>query len=302
MSDNKRSDTLNTTKPSYTAWLLIVILALIWGSSFILMKRGLESFTAPQVAALRMLIAALCLLPFLLRQLKELPIKKIPILIAAGWLGNGIPAFLFTEAETVISSALAGVLNALTPLFTLIIGVLVFKTEFKWSKTLGVLVGLVGAVVLMLLGADGKLNLNNASYGLYIVVATVCYGLNVNIIRQKLSGLNSMLISSAALFTVGLGCGIYLFNTDFVHRMSTVPYAWNSLLYVAILGIFGTAISLVLFNRLIKISGVLFAASCTYFIPIVAVGWGVLDGEVLGVVHLLGLGLILVGVYMVNKK
>ena len=159
--------------PTATSWFLLVLLSLIWGSSFVLMKKGMETYTAPQVAALRMLIAGICLFPLVLRSLKSDFKGKLKYLLLAGALGNGIPAFLFTTAETGISSALAGMLNALTPLFTMAVGVSLFATKLKRNSLIGVIIGLAGAV--MLVNAQtGNGGQSNALFALLVVLATVC--------------------------------------------------------------------------------------------------------------------------------
>jgi len=277
-------------------------LSLIWGSSFILMKRGLEDFPSDQVAAIRMAISFLCLFPFVMLQSKQIKSYQWKYIFATGLLGNGIPAFLFTAAQTHIPSFIAGMLNSLTPLFTMAIGYFIFKTEVTANKILGVILGLVGTVSLILASSGGPIG-SVSWYPLLIVIACICYGMSVNIIRNKLQEVASIHISGFALLIVGPPTGIYLFlATDFTQRLATNPHAWVSLGYVFILAVFGTAISIVIFNRLIKSSGALFASSVTYLIPIVAMLWGLVDGEKPGLFHLAAMGAILGGVYLINLK
>lgn len=282
-------------------WTILLVLALIWGSSFILMKRGLEAFTSAQVAALRMFIAFLFIIPFIFRHVRQEHIKHWKGFLATGMLGNFIPAFLFTKAETGISSALTGMLNSLTPLFTLILGVVMFNAKTKWLNVMGILIGFAGAVGLLTVDKPENIN-NNAIFGIYVVIATICYGLSVNIIKKWLGGVNSITITVWALLMCGPPAGIYLFTTDFLDRLSTHPLAWPSLGYVCILAIFGTALSVMIFNVLIKMTNALFASSVTYLIPIVAMGWGFIEGEPLELLHFAWIGLILLGVWLVNKK
>jgi drug/metabolite transporter (DMT)-like permease len=286
---------------STVKWIFMAVLALIWGSSFILMKRGLEEFTPPQVASIRMVAAFLCLLPFIIRHTGKIEPGQWKFIFATGLLGNGIPAFLFTIAQTAVPSFMAGMLNSLTPLFTLIIGYFIFHSEVSFSKVVGVALGLGGAVGLILMNSGGT-QANVSWYPLLIVLATVLYGCSVNIIRHKLHNVESVLISGFALCIVGPPCAIYLFTTDFTDRLSNHPAAYASFGYALLLGIFGTAISIVLFNKLIKISGALFASSVTYLIPIVAMLWGITDNELLSLWHLFALGAILSGVYLINLK
>lgn len=293
---------MNQRNPDSVKWLLMAALAVIWGSSFILMKRGLTVFQPGQVASIRMFASFLCLLPFVARRMGELNGKQWAFVAASGLLGNGIPAFLFATAQQQVPSAMAGMLNSLTPVFTLLIGYLVFKTEVSFAKVLGVLVGLSGAVSLIWF-SNGS-HWSGASWmALLIVAATVMYACSVNIIRHKLASVDSILLSGFALFVVGPPTGIYLFfSTGFMETMTTQPGAWEALGYVLILGVFGTAISLVLFNKLIKISGAIFASSVTYLIPLVALSWGFIDGEPVRWYHVISLAAILFGVYLINFR
>lgn len=282
-------------------WALMIALGLIWGSSFILMKRGLVDFSASQVAAIRMFASFLFLLPFVITRIREIKDHQWKFIFATGLLGNGIPAYLFAYAQTVIPSFMAGLLNSLTPVFTLAFGYFIFQTEVTFSRVAGVLLGLGGAVGLILSGSSG-LSVQVSWYPLLIVAATVCYALSVNTIRHRLHEVDSVLISGIALWIVGPPSGIYLFTTDFTEIISRNPHALVSLTYVLLLALFGTAISIVLFNRLIKISGALFASSVTYLIPIVALLWGLADRESIRPVHLLAMAAILGGVYLINLK
>ena len=219
-----------------------------------------------------------------------------------GVLGNLIPAFLFTKAETGISSSLTGMLNSLTPVFTLFLGVVLFKTKTKWVNALGIFIGFAGAIGLLTVGKSSDLG-NNMLFGLFVVVATVCYGLSVNIIKVELDNVKPIAATVWAMTFIGPMAGIYLFGcTDFVVKFNTQPGAYVSLGYVSLLAIFGTAISVIIFNMLIRNTTALFASSVTYLIPIVAMGWGFLDGENLQVLHFLWIAIILAGVFLVNKK
>ncbi len=288
-------------------WIIFVALALTWGSSFILMKRGLDTFKSDQVAAIRIFVAFIFLLPIAYRHINKQLFPLIPAFAGMGVFGNLLPAFLFTKAETMISSALTGMLNSLTPVFALVLGLFIFKQRVKTLQILGVLVGLAGAIGLLSLGKDsvtkGSDSMNQIlSGGGLVVIATFFYGLSVNIIKAKLNGVNSITATVFALCIIGPVAGIYLFTTDFITRMQTMPLAWQSFGYVCILAIFGTALSVIVFNTLIKEAGTLFASSVTYLIPVVAMGWGAFDGEVISILHFLFIIVILSGVWLVNKK
>ncbi|MSP70325.1 MAG: DMT family transporter [Bacteroidetes bacterium] len=283
-------------------WIIFVSLALTWGSSFILMKRGLDSFSSYQVAALRIFIAFLFLLPLAFRHIKKIHFKYLPAFIAMGVFGNLIPAFLFTQAETLISSALTGMLNSVTPVFALIIGLIMLKEKVKLLQIVGLATGIIGAIGLLSLGKNSESSGNIYLGGAMVLLATFFYGLSVNIIKAKLGNVSAVTATIFALCIVGPFAGIYLFTTDFIEVMQTKPLAFDSLKYVCILAIFGTSLSLIVFNILIKEAGTLFASSVTYFIPIVAMLWGALDGEAITVAHSIFIVVILAGVWLVNKK
>lgn len=280
--------------------LAILLLAFIWGSSFILMKKGLVAYSSSEVAALRMVIAFLCFLPFILYNIKKVDKKYWKYLIIVGLFGNGIPAFLFTKAETGISSSLAGMLNSLVPLFTITLGVLFFKVPTNKLKFIGVFIGLIGAVMLIT-GNGFNIGESETSYSFYVIAATLCYAISVNTIKKYLQEVNSIVVSSFAFLFIGPPLLIYLFTTDFVYTTFNNPEATTALSYIFILSLFGTAFSLIIFNMLVKQTSALFASTVTYLIPVFAIMWGIFDGELINLIQVLGIVVILVGIYFVNK-
>jgi drug/metabolite transporter (DMT)-like permease len=284
------------------AYLLIVILAVIWGSSFILIKRGLIVYSPVQVGALRIFVSFLCLLPFIINRFRSIEPSRWKFLAITGLFGNGIPSVLFPLAETRISSALAGILNSLTPVFTLIVGMIWFGMKAGPGRLWGLFLGLLGAV-LLISGQPGGIRLDGpVVYALYVVLACMCYALSVNVLRNKLSTVDSLRTTGFALMFAGVPMGVILFSGDFIRRTSTHPQALYSMSCIILLGLFSTAISTVLFNRLIKMSNALAASSVTYLIPIVATLWGVLDGEIFHWYDIAGLAGIVFGVYLVNRS
>jgi len=281
------------------SYFLISILALIWGSSFILMKRGLVAYSPVQIGCIRMAVSFLAMTPFIIVSYKKVKVSHWKFLAAAGILGNGIPSMLFPLAQTHVSSALAGMINSLTPLFTYVVGISIFSMQPTKNRMFGLLVGFAGAIMLVA-GRNGG-GQNDYLFSLFIVAATICYAFSVNILRYKLSGLDPITTTSFTLMFVGIPMGSFLFSTDFISR-TEMPGSGFALWCIILLGLFGTAISTVIFNRLIKASGALFASSVTYLIPIVATVWGVFDNEKLGLLHVFGLTAILAGVYLINKK
>ncbi|MAO72297.1 MAG: EamA family transporter [Flavobacteriales bacterium] len=283
----------------YKNYFILLILSVIWGSSFILMKRGLEEYTDMQVAALRIFIAFISLVPFLYTALKKLKKKHTIPLFITGVIGNGVPAFLFTKAQTTLESSFVGMLNSLTPIFTLFLGIYFFKIKPSTLNIAGVLLGFLGAILLYF---SEMSNLHTINFSvLLVVVACLFYGVSVNVIRKYLAEMNPIDISAMAFLYVGPFAGYYVFSTDFVEIAST-KNGLSSLGYVTILAILGTSFSVVLFNKLIKDTSAIFAASVTYLIPIVAILWGVLENEPIKYEHYIGVCIILCGVYLVNKK
>jgi len=288
------------TGTTLRSWFILFVLVLVWGSSFILMKRGLEHYSAGQLALLRISFACLFLLPFAIRSIKKVNQKKLWYIALVGIIGNGIPAFLFAKAQTGIDSSLAGILNSLTPLFTLMIGMLFFSFKAGWINILGVFIGLAGTVGLMSVSGNQTLEFN-FSYGLFIIIATLMYAINLNIIKKYLNDTDAVTITSFAFLIIGVPFMLYLlFATDFITVLTSNPGAIEGLGYIAILGVVGSGIAVILYNYLIKTGGVLFAASITYMIPVVAVLWGVADGEAFELVYLVWIALILMGVFLVN--
>ena len=282
--------------------ILLIALALIWGSSFILMKNALKVYSASQVATMRMFFSFLFLLPLTIRNFHKVPVKFLLLITLVGLLGNGLPAILFANAQTKLSSSTAGVLNSLTPLFTLIIAVAFFKQHFSSTKITGIVIGMIGAIVLIVFKANGSIE-TNYQYGSYIFFATLCYAWSVNLIKNYLHELPAIAISSMALVFIGPAYGYYLFaHTDFIYTTMHDAGAGQALGFILLLALFGTAISLVLFNKLVQITTPVYAASVTYLIPIVALFWGFIDGEPISYIQLIGLVGILVGVYLANKN
>lgn len=284
------------------SWTIIFALVLTWGSSFILIKRGLEHFSATEVGALRVVITFLSLLPFAIRAIPKVSKKDFVWLGTSGIVGSLIPAFLFSIAQTGIDSATAGLLNSLTPLFTLVIGYLLFGLSTGPRNILGVIVGLIGAIGLINVSGGNAFGFN-LKYASLIILATIFYAINVNLIKAKLKHISSLNITSLTFFVAGLVAVVILTGTtDALPKLIHEPGALTGLFYIAILAMVGTAGAMIAFNYLIKISSPIFASSVTYLIPLVARAWGFSDGEYFSVWHLVWTMMILGGVILVNSK
>ena len=282
-------------------WVVVLFLAFIWGSSFILMKKGLTEFSSEQVANIRIVISFLLLLPMAFQNFRQVRKKDWKFLAVVGFCGTGLPAFLFAIAQSKINSSLAGMLNSLVPFFTLILGVTVFGITFKRHRIYGVFIGLIGALGLLGLGFDGSFN-GDWRYSLLVVLATICYAISVNVIKIHLGHIKSVAITAISIAMIGPIAVIYLLTTDFISRLSFDSEVILALSAILCLGIFGTAMAVVIFNMLIKRVSPLFAASVTYLIPIFAIMWGFFDDENITALQLISIGVILTGVYLVNKK
>lgn len=283
------------------AWLFLISVALIWGTSFILIKKSLIVFSPGELGALRITMAFLSLAPVAIRNLPKLSKSKLPVLFILGINGSFIPAFLFAIAQTKLDSSITGVINAITPIFVVIIGLMFFQQKVKLINTIGIIIGFLGTIVL-LLGAS-RFNLSGINYyAFYVVLATVMYGTNVNLIKRYTPDIRALDITAISLFLTSPFCLIYLFGyTGFVLKINETGF-WEAFSYVTILGVVGTAGALILFNRLIQISSPLFASSVTYLIPLVAIIWGVMDGEKINVYQFMGMGIVLGGVWLANRK
>jgi drug/metabolite transporter (DMT)-like permease len=283
------------------AWGILAGLALVWGSSFILIKRGLEVFSSQEVGALRLSITFLALSPFAIKRISKLKKEEWKYLVFLS-IGSALPAFLFAKAQTGIDSSLAGILNSLTPLFTMIIGLSFFSLKTKWFNIAGVLIGLAGAIGLISISGGRSFEFN-FQYAIYIIIATICYATNVNLVKYKLKETDAFTITIFSFFITGLPVLLYLFvYTDFMRKMITEPTALEGLGYISILAVIGTGLALLVFNRLVKIASPVFASSVTYLIPIVAISWGAIDGEKMPIISFLWMAVILLGIFLVNKK
>jgi len=280
-------------------WLLFLALSIIWGSSFILMKHSKEELSAPQIAALRIFTAGVIFLPLAVFHIAKIPRKKILIIILSGVTGNLLPAFLFASAiARNIDSSLAAILNSLTPIFVVLIALVIFRDKIKTQKIIGVLIGFAGLTLLFLLWKG--VSFENFKYALLILLATVLYGVNVNVVGHFLKEIPSLYIATISLSFMIIPTTWVLWQENFLQlsfNESTVQWA---IVEAAILGIVGSAIASALFYILIKRAGGVFASLVTYGVPFIGILWGILDGEKITIKQVACLGIILFGVYLAN--
>jgi drug/metabolite transporter (DMT)-like permease len=288
-----------TVNKTVLTWGLLILLSIFWGTSFLLMKKALLVFEPLQVGSLRIFIAGLTLMPIALMNIKKMPREKLPYIFTSGLLGYLIPALLFSIAGSKLSSSLSGALNSVTPLFVLIIGVMFFSQKIKTLQVIGLLVALVGSLLLIFSGGKG-ISFDNP-YSLLIFAATICYGVNVNIMGKHFNGINSIHLAAWTLGTVTIISGLIALFTGVLNTIHH-PDFWLAFGELFLLGAVNSAMMSILFNRLMQLSSPVFASSVTYLIPIVATFVGVIDGESITSLHYIGVAITLIGVYLVNKK
>jgi drug/metabolite transporter (DMT)-like permease len=282
-------------------WLVFIILCFIWGSSFILMKYSQVELKASQIASLRIFSAGAVFIPFAIVHLRKIPKSKLGLVLLTGVFGNLLPAFLFAIAISKnIDSSLAGILNSLTPICVVIIAILFFKDRIQKRKILGVLVGFAGLVLLTI--TSGNISLANFGYSLLIVLGTLSYGININLVGHYLKNIHPVQIATVSIAFMTIPTAFILWQQDFFQ----LDFSNHNLLWpivaAVMLGIAGSAIATALFYILVQRAGGLFASLVTYGIPFVALFWGFMYGEKITVIEIFCLGIILLGVYLANKK
>ncbi|WP_298782151.1 DMT family transporter [uncultured Polaribacter sp.] len=282
-------------------WLYLILLSLVWGSSFILMKKALIGLTPIQLGALRVLIASLFLLIIGFKSLKEIKRRHYKYIVSTALLGTFIPVFLFAYAVSGIDSSITSILNSLTPFNTFIVGALAFGFTFKKKQLLGIFIGLIGTVLLILKGADLNPN-QNYWFSILVITASIGYAFNVNIVKKHLSDISALSIVAGNFLILIIPSLLVLLSTDFFVSFEFSESKLTALAYISILAIFGTGIAKIFYNKMVHLASPIFASSVTYLIPIVAVFWGILDGEKLSFIQLIAGAVILIGVYLVNKE
>lgn len=283
-------------------WVFLVLLAIIWGSSFILIKKGLGGLTAYQLGSLRILFTAVFLLLIGFKSLNKIKRIHVKPIVASAFLGTFFPVYFFALAETEIDSAIASILNSFTPINTLVFGYFFFNMLFNKHQLLGVSLGFLGTFALIISGAATNPE-QNYLFSLFVIMASICYAFNVNIIKVYLQNLSAISIVTASFLILILPALVILIASGFFTK--AVMYdslVQESMLYIVVLAVFGTGIAKVVFNRLVQISTPIFSSSVTYLIPVVALIWGVLDGETINAIQLIASGIILLGVFLANRK
>lgn len=281
-------------------WVLLTILSLIWGSSFILIKKGLIGLRPIQLGSLRILFASFFLILIGFKSVLKISLEQWKYIALSALFGTFIPAYLFAIAQTEIDSSVSSILNSLTPLNTVLLGSLAFGIQFKKNQIFGVIIGLIGSALLIFNGAINHPE-QNYYYAFLVLIASMCYATNVNLIKKHLSGIAPLSITTGNFLVLLTPAAVILYFTGFSNTLS-VPQVQDSMLYIVILGVLGTGIANSIFFKLIHISSPVFATSVTYLIPIVAFFWGLLDNEMLTFIQFVGAFIVLIGVYLSSKK
>ncbi len=283
-------------------WIYLVILSLVWGSSFILIKKSLVGLTPMQLGALRTVFAAIFLFSIGLKSIKTIKGNEWKWIAISAFVGTFIPAFLFAFAETEIDSGITSILNSMTPLITFVLGIVLFSIRFNKNQLIGVVVGLVGSIGLIWEGAIINPD-QNYSYAFLVIIATFGYGINVNIIKRYLQHISPMAIANGNFIVLIIPALIVLyFSGFFSERLISDQTVHTSIMYMGLLAVVGTGIAKIMFNKLVQISTPVFASSVTYTMPIIALFWGLWDGEKFSLYQLLASMIIIFGVYLTNKS
>jgi drug/metabolite transporter (DMT)-like permease len=292
----------NSTPP--LAWILLALLSVIWGIAYILIKYAVKVFDPLEMGMLRMSVATMVLLPIAIRDMRHFSRRDLPFLLVVGICGNLLPSVLFPLAQRTISSAEAGVLNALSPVFIVIISFLVFQRRYAWINVLGIVVGLAGAIILIVGGAGGKIDFDGKTGGaMFVVVGTICYALSSNFVKQYFGHYPPKRLTAFSIVLLGLPTMLYMLAfTQVPQTIATHPDGWRAFGMVAVLGAIMTALAVVLFYRMLQLSSLVFASLVTYTAPVVVTIVALFDHEVLGWSHVAGMAVILIGVFLVNRK
>lgn len=282
-------------------WVLLIIIALTWGSSFILIKKSLLAFTPYQIGAFRVAISGLLLAFIGIPAIRKMDKKTLFWVALTGFFGNFFPMFLFPIAQTRVSSSLAGILDSLVPVFVLVLGFFLFGIKSKALQFFGAFIGFLGAAMLMYF-SEVSSEESKLGYAMLIVLATACYALAALIIKERLYHVRSMDLSGS-VFTIWMIPSILiLIFSGFFNEFDASPQGLESLGFLSILTVMGTAIAIILYYKLIQNTTPVFASSVTYLLPLVAVVWGLLDGEKFSVWYVIGGILILWGIYLIREK
>ena len=283
-------------------WFLLILLSIIWGSSPILIKKSLSTLTPFEIGALRISSAAIFLSPFFFKVLNQINKSNFFLLLLSGVIGNLIPYFLYPLAQTEIDSSTSGVLTSLTPFFALLIGGVFYNQKIYKNNITGLIIGFMGTFCLIFFSTENN-SINANLYGLLVVLATLFYGINLNLLKYHLVKLDPLTITSTSLFFISpITIWLLISETTFLSNLDKLSDNINEIFYVLILGIVGTAIATIIFYRLVQIRDTVFASSVTYLMPIVAIFLGLIDGEIINLIQFFGMLLILIGVYWANKK
>ena len=282
-------------------WFYLISLSLIWGSSFILIKKALVGLEADQLGSLRIIFSSIIIILIAWKRLSKITKLEWKWITISAFLGSFFPAFLFAFAEKEIDSAVASIINSIVPLNTVIIGMVLFNIRSTKRQIIGVLIGLAGTYMLIMSGI--KLNPDqNYLYSGFVILCSFLYALNVNIIKKYLQHLSALTITVGHFAVIIIPAVIVFYFSDFDVNSLKNQETTDSVIYVLILAVFGTALAKILFNKLIKISSPVFASSVTYSMLIVSIFWGLVDGEKFSIYQLIATIIIIFGVLLTNKK
>ncbi len=282
-------------------WFLLLFISITWGSSFILIKKSLLVFSPYEIGAIRVVGSGIILAAIGIPAIFQMKRGTLLWVIIAGFFGNFLPMFLFPIAQTQVSSSLAGILDSLVPIFILAFGFLLFGIKSKLTQVIGAMIGFLGATSLIYF-SEGNTATSQFGYAMLIVLAGASYAVNSLIIKEKLPDLNAVKLTAAVYTFWAIPSGIILYFTGMIQTFKMQPTYVEPLFYMAFLTVFGTAIAMLLYFKLIQNTSAVFASISSYLLPVVAIIWGILDGEKFSVWYILGGILILIGIYLIREK
>lgn len=282
-------------------WFLFIFLSLTWGSSFILVKKSLIAFTPYEIGAIRVAVSGLVLGVIGFPAIFKMPRKTLFWVIVAGFFGNFLPMFLFPIAQQKVSSSLAGILDALFPIFVLAFGFLIFGIKSRWSQIMGGIMGFLGAASLIYF-SEANTEDSQFWYAMLVVLAGASYAINALVIKEKIPNLSSVKLTAAVFSFWSIPSLIILYFTGIFQNFELTPERTEAMGYLGFLTLFGTAIAMALYYKLIQNTNPVFASSVSYLLPIVAVMWGILDGEDFTFWYIISGVLILIGIYLIREK
>jgi len=283
-------------------YFLFIIIAITWGSSFILIKKTLLVFTPYQIGAFRAGFSGLLLSFIGFPALMKMSKKDVFWIALSGLFGNLLVVFIFPIAQQGVSSSLAGIINALDPIFTLILGAVLFGISNKRLQYMGAIIGFLGAAVLVS-SSNAENGESHFFYTILLIIGSALYAISALIIEKKLPHLKSTHISTG-IYTIWMLPSLVILG--FSGFFTDIDYSQNETLtalgYLVFLTVISTTLVMFLFFKLVQDTSAVFVSMISLLIPVVSVIWGILDNEKFTMWYAIGGLLILISMYLIQEK